>query len=312
MSQSVSMRSGTHTCLIGEQASLSTLANSSFQSCTPAAADNCLWIKGIIENHTKSFNKMLHIHEKHRQGTSNIDKRHQRYQLLSNSCNTLYATQENKTGQCCNHKTYAPSRNTKSQGAGFTNGIGLYHTTHKAQSQGNSYRKEYSQHAAQGTRESLVNIVNRAAMIGSIRLLNPCNLSQYSLGVNGSHTKESNNPHPENSTRTTSQNCTAGTYDITSTNLSSNSSSQSLEGTHLALLGLTVNGKITKYSPQSFTKAANLDKSGTDTVEKTYTHQQKYQNVVRQTGINCLHHWQQIIKHQNNLPPFSIKIIAQK
>ena len=149
-------------------------------------------------------------------------------------------------------------------------------------------------------------------MIGAIRLLNPCNLSQYSLGVNGSHTEESNNPHPENSTRTTSQNCTAGTYDITSTNLSSNSGSQSLEGTHLAFLGLTVNGKITKYSPQAFAKTANLDKSGTDTVEQTYTHQQEHQNVVRQTGINSLHHWQQIIKHQNNLPPFSIKIIAQK
>ena len=89
-------------------------------------------------------------------------------------------------------------------------------------------------------------------------------LSQSSLSIDGGHAKESNDPHPEDSTGAAGEDCAGCTNDVAGTDLSCNGGSQSLEGAHAALVLVTAELYITENLLHAFAEAANLNKAGFD------------------------------------------------
>ena len=97
--QSVGMWSGTHTSLIGEQTALYALRNSSFDCHTPATTNNGIRIKCIVENKRNSLWHSFKVCQKNSSTTDKIENSHNRNQLLSNSGNTLGATDKYEASQ---------------------------------------------------------------------------------------------------------------------------------------------------------------------------------------------------------------------
>ena len=115
-------------------------------------------------------------------------------------------------------------------------------------------------------------------------------LSQNSLSVDGSHAQEGDDPHPEDSTGAAGQDSTGSTDDVAGTDLSCNSSGQSLERGHTAFMLLAVQSQLAEHIAHTFAEAAHLNELGLEGEPQAGAHQQEHQNVVRQVGVQSLNH----------------------
>lgn len=112
-------------------------------------------------------------------------------------CTPPRKTKAEATGH---HGAYDPRGDAEGVAAGLTDGVGLNHTADKAQGQGDGHRKEPRQEGAELVLKSPLNVVNRAAGDGAVRMDHPGLLGQNGLGVNGGHPEKSDDPHPEDGT----------------------------------------------------------------------------------------------------------------
>ncbi len=108
----------------------------------------------------------------------------------------------------------------------------MHHASKEAQRQGNGDRKEAGQETAKFARKCGANIIDRATLDGTVLAFLTGHNGQCSLCIDRCHAEECDNPHPEDGTRTTSQNGSGSSDDVTGADLSSNGSSQCLEGCH--------------------------------------------------------------------------------
>ena len=156
----------------------------------------------------------------------------------------------------------------------ITDGIGLHHVAHEAQSKGDRNCKKRSHEGTEFPLERGLDVINRSSgdftrFIGLLVLLR-----QHCLTINGGHSKESGHPHPEHSAGAAgSQSCgTAG--NVTCTDLGSNRGRQRLEGAHTLLAcSLTYQLDIAEGPAHTLAEFSNLDKSGAD--RKKYAAAQK-------------------------------------
>ena len=176
---------------------------------------------------------------------------------------------------------------------GLTDGVGLNHTADKAQGQGDGHRKEPRQEGAELVLKSPLNVVNRAAGDGAIRMDHPGLLGQNGLGVNGGHPEKSDDPHPEDGTGPPHQDGAAGADDIACAHLGGNGGGQGLKGTQAALLPAPAHGETAENPAHALPKAADLDKAGAKGEKDPRPHQKDHQDVVGKVEVNGLHNVQQ-------------------
>ena len=161
------------------------------------------------------------------------------------------------------------------------------------QGQGDGHRKEPRQEGAELVLKSPLNVVNRAAGDGAIRMDYPGLLGQNGLGVNGGHPEKSDDPHPEDGTGPPHQDGAAGADDIACAHLGGNGGGQGLKGTQAALLPAPAHGETAENPAHALPKAADLDKAGAKGEKDPRPHQKDHQDVVGKVEVNGLHNVQQ-------------------
>ena len=107
---------------------------------------------------------------------------------------------------------------------------------------------------------------------------------QQAFCIFSSHTEERCNPHPEECTRATHFNCGSNTYDITGTNGSSKSSTQSFKATYVAFTFTF----CTKDKFQSRDEFEYLDKVQTDGEPDTGTNEKNQERRAPNKGVDLI------------------------
>ena len=283
---SVSVGSRTHTGLVGEQTALGTLRDSSLDSSTEATADDGLRHEGILEDHAEGSGEILDTGDQHDQAAQQEDTGHDGDELLGDGSQTLHAAQEDDTADNDQHHTDDPGGDTEGGVEGLADGVGLDHAAHEAQSQHDSHGEEAGQELTEAALESVGDVVHGAALDVAVSVNDAGLLSQSGLSVDGSHAEEGDDPHPEDGAGTANQDSAGSTDDVTGTDLSGDSGSQSLEGAHTGLLLLTAQGEVTKDLLHTLVEAADLHEAGADGEPQTDSNQQDHQHVVGYVTVN--------------------------
>ncbi len=242
-----------------------------------------------MENHAEGFGNIANPNDQNDQAKHQIGTGHERNNFFGYRGNAINAADEDDARENRNENADDPAGDAKGIGASFTDGIGLHHAAHKAKGQNDGDRKKCSHKTTKIIIKSALDVVDRAAGNASVFVDYFCILSQNGFCVDGCHAEESDDPHPEDCAGATNQNSTAGTDDVSGTDLSCNSSCQRLKGTDAAFMLAAVKGKVAEHAAHTFPKAAHLNKAGANREEKSTCNQHDDQNVVRQIAVNCLH-----------------------
>ena len=268
-SAGVGVRRGAHTCLVGKQASCDTVADSFPDRDAGRAAKNGLRGKGSHENHFQRARKSRDIHANQHQASHDIDSRHDRHHLLHHCRQALGSAHKNEHGKDCQqnsdgHRGDIDIPRRKHLCKGGSDGIGLYHISHKAQSQNDKDSKDHSQNSAKGSLKGLADIIHRAACHLALhrRLIF---LGQHRLPVDGRHTEKGAEPHPENGARAAGHQRRSGARQVARAHLGRDGCRQGLKGRHLAVLPLlAVHPEMPEHQAQALSKFSYLNKFQTD------------------------------------------------
>ena len=168
-----------------------------------------------------------------------------------------------------------------------TDGVGLYHVTDEAQSQNDEQCEQSCQYFTESTFVSSTDVVNRTASYSAVVANGFVFLSQRCFYKVGSHAEECGNPHPEDSTQTTSCDSGSSTSKVTGTYLSSNGSCQSLEGRHTVCTSFfAAQFDVTEYLFETFGKVTNLNCFGFDGEPYTCADKSEQQEEVPHKAID--------------------------
>ena len=140
--------------------------------------------------------------------------------------------------------------------------------------------------------ESVVNVVNGAAVNIAVLALNTGLLSEYSFRVNGGHGEKGDNPHPEDGTGAACKNGTACAYNISRADLRGDCGCKSLKGTHTAFVTVTHQGEVAENFAHTLFEAADLHKACLHGIPYAHCKQQDNQDVIRQIRIDGLYNSQ--------------------
>ena len=253
------MRGGTHTGFVGEQAALCALGYGLLYGYAERTADDGLGLKRIPEDHAESFGNLGDIGEEYNKTAKEIERSHNGDELFGNGSKTIHTAKEYEARYNNQRDTGYPGRNAKGSLSSGTDGVGLNHTADKAQGQGDGHRKEPRQEGAELVLKSPLNVVNRAAGDGAVRMDHPGLLGQNGLGVNGGHPEKSDDPHPEYRTRTAYKYCAARAHYITCSDLRGNRRGKSLERSQTAAVTLSVQRN---FSERLHTASITLPQTG--------------------------------------------------
>ena len=309
----VSVGGRTHTGLVGEQAALSALRNSSLDSSTEATADDGLRHEGILEDHADGSGNVLDTGNQHDEAAQQEDTGHNGHDLLRDGSQALHAAQEDDTADDHQHDTHNPGGDTESGIERLTDGVGLDHAAHEAQRQHDSHSEEAGKELTEAALEGMGDVVHGAALDVAVSVHSAGLLCQGSLSVDGSHAEEGDDPHPEDSAGATHQDSTGSTDDVTGTHLCGDSGSQCLERAHTGLLLLTAEREGTKDLLHTLAEAANLHEAGTDGEPQTHSDQQDHQHVVGYVSVNVTDNRIQCVFNSLHclFPPNKIKRAAE-
>ena len=280
VSKCMCMRGGTHTCFVGEETALCTLADRGLECVADAAADDCLRNERVLEDHAERCGEILDAADDEDQTAEEVETCHEGHDLFGEGSDTVNAADEDERGDCRYEDTDDPGRNAERGVAGFCHGVGLNHCTHEAERENGCYSEEGGEELTELVRERVHDVVNGTAGHSAVSGYLAGLLSENSFGVDGSHTEESDDPHPEDSTGAANEDRTAGTDDITGTDLCGDCGGESLERAHTTLGGAAAERDITEHFAHAFAEAADLHEAGFYRVDETDTDQKDNQNIV--------------------------------
>ena len=195
--------------------------------------------------------------------------------FFRNGDQPLNAAQENDAADDDQRHAHDPGGDAESGLEALTDGVGLHHAAHEAQSQDDGHGEEGGQELAEAALESGGDVVDRAAVDGAVSGFHPGLDGQGWPRLNGGHTEESDDPHPEDGAGAAGQNSAGCAYDVAGAHLGGNGSGQCLEGAHAAVMLFAVEGQVAEHSAHTLTEAADLNKAGLDAVPQADSHQQK-------------------------------------
>jgi len=284
----VGVGSRTHAGLIGEQTALCTLADSGLESITDAAADDGIGHECVLEDHADSFGESLDVDDDKDDAAHNVENCHNGDDLFGDGGNALDAAKENESCNNSEHKTYDPGSNTGCIGDGLADGVGLNHAAHEAQSQNGGYAEETGKEVTKAVGEGALDVVDRAAVDGTVLVDLLGLLSQDCLSIDGGHAEEGDDPHPEDSAGATDENSAGSTDDVAGTDLGRNCGGQGLEGAETALAVAAEELDVAENTVPAFFKAAELNAFGLNCEIKTCTYQKDDKYVVGKIHVDFL------------------------
>ena len=282
----MSMRCGTHTSLIGEQAALGTLTDGSLESVAEAAADDGLRLEGVPEDHTEGGGDVLDAGRQDHQTAQQEDAGHDGDDLLRHCGQTLHTAQEDDGADDDQHNAHDPGGNAKGGLHGGANGVGLDHAAHEAKSQNDGHGEEACQELTEAALERSGDVIHGAALDVAVRLHDAGFLGQRGLGVDGGHAEEGDDPHPEDGAGAAGEDGAGGAHDIAGAHLSGDGGGQCLEGCHTAFLRTAAEVHLTEKLPHTLAEAADLHEAGADGIPQAHAYQQEDEDVVGQVLVD--------------------------
>ena len=90
------MRSRAHTGFVGEQAALDALADSGLERVAEAAADDCIRLERVLEDHAEGLGNEPDAHDEDGKASENVEHRHDGDELLCDERDALDAAEEDK------------------------------------------------------------------------------------------------------------------------------------------------------------------------------------------------------------------------
>ena len=277
----MSVRSRTHTCLVGEQTSLGTLADRRLDCCSEGTAEDCLRLEGVLEDHAEGLGDLGDVEAQNDHAENDIENCHDGNDLFSNRRDSADSANEDEGADCGKNQTDHPSGHHGNSGVDrFGNGVGLYHGSHEAQCQCDGYGEEAREELAEAVIEGTSDVVNGSAKNRAVLLNDLGLLCENCLGVDGCHTEEGNDPHPEDGTGATHEDRAAGANDVARTDLRGDGGCQCLEGGKSAIFLSAAERNVAKDPLHAFAKATNLHEARTNGIEQTDTNQKEDEDIV--------------------------------
>ena len=139
--------------------------------------------------------------------------------------------------------------------------VGLDHVPHKSQSKNNKYRKQSCESFSERSFERRFDIVDRTSCHLAVYLCLIC-LCQNCLRIDRRHSEECADPHPEDRTRSASDEGCRRSCEVSGSYLGSDRRGDGLERGHLAFLMLfAVHAEMSEYLADAFPELSDLDES---------------------------------------------------
>ena len=259
------VRCGTHTCFIGEQTSCNTFGDGKLNGCAHCSAGDGSRCERAYKDLIEGQRDISPVIEDYDQRSQDIKSRHERHHGLCYFRDTLHTAGEDKYGKYCHDQSHDPLRDSKCSMERCSDGVGLYCVPHESKSKDQKYRKDTCQDLAESSLERAADIVYRSTGYDPVVSDLLISLCHQSLGINGSHSQEGSNPHPEDRARSADGDGCSRAGNITGTNLCRNGGCQSLERTHTVISGLALLAEQSaEHLLDAPLKSANLDKSRAD------------------------------------------------
>ena len=220
------------------------------------------------------------MHYDKNQSTYDINACHKRNNLFQYSSQSFCSTEENE-GSNSSYK-YADSyawnidiHYDKHFLKCRTDRVGLHHISHETEGKRNKNSKGNCHHFSQCSLECGFNIVNRSAGYLSVLFLF-IGLRKNGLSVDGSHSEECGNPHPENGSGSATYDSGCRSGKVTCTNLCRNRCCDSLERRHLSCIMLfPVQIEMSENQFEALAKTTQLNKLQTESVINTCSTQKE-------------------------------------
>ena len=287
VSLSVGMGGGAHTGLVGEQTTLGALRDGLLDGVAERTAHDGLRLKGVLEDHAEGGGDIPDAEDQDDQTAQQEDCRHNGDDFFRNGSQPLNAAQENDAADDDQRHAHDPGGDAESGLEALSDGVGLHHAAHEAQSQNDGDCEQGRQEFAEAALERGGDVIDGAAVDGAVCCLDPGLDGQCGFSVDGGHAEEGDDPHPEDGAGAAGQDGTGCAYDVAGAHLSGNGGGQRLKGAHAAVMLFAVEGQIAEDSAHTLTEAADLNEAGLDAVPQADSHQQKDQNVVGQVRVDA-------------------------
>ena len=280
LSQGMGMRSGAHTGLIAEQTSCHTDAHCLLNADTSGAAHNCLCAESGSEDHAQGFGDSLMVDHQESGAADDVEERHNRDNLFGEGGDPADTAQEDEGSHRGGNQTHSQLGKTEGIMEGIADGVGLHHIAGKAQGKDNGDGEEASQELSELSLEDCTDIVDGAA--GDLTVNGGTEgLGEDRFSIDGSHTEESGNPHPEDGACAAAGQSHCASGDVAGTHLSGDGSGQCLEGTHTLMIGLfTVETEPSEQTGQAMTEPAHLNEAHPHGEPDAGTEQEEQKDIV--------------------------------
>ena len=246
-----SIRHGTFTSFVGEQAAFHTRENGR----TKTTAYSSLRGERIMENQGEHGRNFVDIHDGDDDGYENVKTGHNGHEEFRNLRNALYAAADDQAGEEGQYASRYILGNIEGSSSGQGNGVGLHGVIDKTKGHGQEYGKELGY---TGLMQGVFDIVCRATMEGTIGTLNLVNLCQGALHKTRGTADKGDNPHPEYRAGAAGDNGNGHAGDIAHTHAGSRADTECLKGADGTALGFCPNPFGQK--PQHFRQHPQLDK----------------------------------------------------
>ena len=219
------VRRRTHTCFIREQPPGNSVSESFLYGHSDNTAAKSFWIEGSDKNHLECRNYHISIQKYYDHTADDIEKRHERHDFFSNRVYPADTSGYYKHYEYSNKKSGSNLWYFECRVYRRSYRVSLNDVAHKSERKYNGNGKESGKESAV---KAISYVIGRSPYFFSI--LELYELLRYnSLRKNSSHPKESADPHPEYSARSTRNNRSCYSRKISCTNLCSYSSGKRLE-----------------------------------------------------------------------------------
>lgn len=225
ISGSGSVRDGTFTGLVGEQAAFDTRKDSRAET----AADSSLRGEGIVEDQGEHIRYHADVEDDDDDGRQDVEASHDRYKELGEFGDTRDAAEDDERREHAEDGCRDDRLDAKGALDRQGDRVGLYRVVDEAKGHSNQNGKELSNARLL---ECVLDVVSRTAMVGIIAPGQFVNLGEGALYKACSAADESDDPHPEDGTRAAGNDCNSHTSNVADTDTGGRADTESLEGAY--------------------------------------------------------------------------------
>ena len=279
--QCVCVRGGTHAGLVGEQAACNAVAHCLAYRDADCAAEDGLRVKRRNEDGLERRDDCRVVEAENDNAACHIEQRHDRDDLLGNGSDTADAAEEDERRDECADDADRDLRCAERRLERYADRVCLHHVAGEAEREDDGNREETGEKLAETALKTCADVVDRAAghvtaLIGGLVLLR-----KDRLAVDGGHTEESGEPHPENRARAAGVKCGSRARDVAGADLRRDSGRQRLKRAHAVRARLfTVERKVAEQMLPAGAELADLDKARADGKHDAGTYEEIQQQTV--------------------------------